>query len=411
MPPTSRLPLVGWIERHSTRLALGFVLLFLLSGVLTLPNYGITWDEGLGNFFFGERYFRYFTSFDPAYLDFNADLPSLAQNQLHLYLSPFRLKAHQFPPIADTLAAASMYLFAYGLHWLNPIDAFHLSAVLLASLFLYCLYRFCVARLGTFAAWMAMLLLATFPRFWADMHFNVKDVPETVFFGLTLLAFWAWHEAPSKRAALLAGLLFGCALGIKANAIFTLPILALTLLPKSPRPAVWRAFWQQQRPRITHYLLMAVSGLSLYLLCWPKLNATPISRLRGYWVYILSQGDRQGQPVWNLDPLRQVVTTMPEWMLLLFCLGLVWVGVNAWRKNTSIWMLLLLWALLPGLLMILSLPRSPGRRFHCQHGRLAGRCLARAGRCRGTEHQHPAHRGCGRGLGRTDPHHAHGARV
>ena len=64
MPPTSRLPLVGWIERHSTRLALGFVLLFLLSGVLTLPNYGITWDEGLGNFFFGERYFRYFTSFD-----------------------------------------------------------------------------------------------------------------------------------------------------------------------------------------------------------------------------------------------------------------------------------------------------------------------------------------------------------
>ena len=31
--------------------ALAFILVFFLSGVLTLPRYGLTWDEGLGNVF------------------------------------------------------------------------------------------------------------------------------------------------------------------------------------------------------------------------------------------------------------------------------------------------------------------------------------------------------------------------
>ena len=43
-------------------MALILVLVFLVSGVLTLPQYGISWDEGLGNLFFGERYFYYLTS-------------------------------------------------------------------------------------------------------------------------------------------------------------------------------------------------------------------------------------------------------------------------------------------------------------------------------------------------------------
>jgi len=39
--------------------AIVFILTFCLSGILTLSEYGMTWDEGLGNVFFGERYLRY----------------------------------------------------------------------------------------------------------------------------------------------------------------------------------------------------------------------------------------------------------------------------------------------------------------------------------------------------------------
>jgi hypothetical protein len=34
-----------------------FALLYLIVGIATLRFYGLTWDEGLGNVFFGERYF------------------------------------------------------------------------------------------------------------------------------------------------------------------------------------------------------------------------------------------------------------------------------------------------------------------------------------------------------------------
>jgi hypothetical protein len=65
-----------------------FVFFYTVFGISTLKYFGLTWDEGLGNLFFGERYFH----------------------------------------------------------------------------------------------------------FWAHMHFNVKDIPETIFFGLIILAFWGWNE-------------------------------------------------------------------------------------------------------------------------------------------------------------------------------------------------------------------------
>jgi hypothetical protein len=50
----------------------------------------------------------------------------------------------------------------------------------------WAIYRFAEPKLGKFAAIMALLFLGTFPRFWADMHFNVKDVPETIFFWIDI---------------------------------------------------------------------------------------------------------------------------------------------------------------------------------------------------------------------------------
>jgi len=44
-----------WFDRHTDWVIGLFVIVFGLSGVITLHNYGITWDEGLGNLFFGER--------------------------------------------------------------------------------------------------------------------------------------------------------------------------------------------------------------------------------------------------------------------------------------------------------------------------------------------------------------------
>ena len=62
-------------HRHPAHtLAVTIVVLFLVSGIATLPLYGMSWDEALGNFFFGERYLRYMTSFEEKYLDFQTEL-------------------------------------------------------------------------------------------------------------------------------------------------------------------------------------------------------------------------------------------------------------------------------------------------------------------------------------------------
>jgi hypothetical protein len=357
--PTERLKipsLLDWLDRNSSRLVLAFVLLFLLSGVLTLHDYGMTWDEGLGNFFFGERYLNYFTTFQETFLDFKADLNALRHQPLHLYQSPFHNIPNEFPPVADTLSAATMYLFSYGLGWLNPIDGFHLATVLLASAFLFSLYRFSAPRLGKLSAWIAILLLASFPRFWADMHFNVKDIPETIFFGWTLMAFWSWYEKPAWGKAILTGLLFGAALGVKANALFILPILGLAILPKSLRREEWAGFVLHLRHQFGQYLGIAATAIAFYFVSWPNLYAHPINNLLAYWKYILSQGGRDGGPNWNLEPLRQAITTTPEWMLILLGLGLVWMVLAGWRKNSALWSLLLLWFAIP--ILRICMPRA-----------------------------------------------------
>jgi hypothetical protein len=63
--------LVESLRRHAKQLVAAYVVLFIILGFITLPRYGFTWDEGVGDVFFGERYIHFFTSLNFAYLDFN----------------------------------------------------------------------------------------------------------------------------------------------------------------------------------------------------------------------------------------------------------------------------------------------------------------------------------------------------
>ncbi|MEA2491721.1 MAG: hypothetical protein QOH21_3513, partial [Acidobacteriota bacterium] len=47
--------------------------LLIAGGLGEIDQYNITWDEASGDYFFGERYLSFFTTFDARYLDFRAD--------------------------------------------------------------------------------------------------------------------------------------------------------------------------------------------------------------------------------------------------------------------------------------------------------------------------------------------------
>lgn len=352
--PARTAALLAWLERRSPALAGLIALLFTASGLLTLNDYGLAWDEGLGNLFLGERYFYYFQTFQQKFLDFKTELAINRSLPLNTFLSPMHAFPHEFPPVMDTLSAASLHLISYRLGWLAPVSAFHLPTVLLAGGFIWLLYHFAAPRLGRLAAGLAILFLATFPRWWGDMHFNIKDVPVTILFAGVIFAYLRWYEKPGWRRAVLTGVLFGLALGIKANAAFLPLVLILGVWPLGWTVAHGKLLLHHLRTAFFHYAGMALSGGVVYFLSWPYLYEDPL-RVKKYFDYILSQGGRSPGTGWNAHPVRMVLFTTPEWMLVFLTAGLFFAGRAVWQgRNTppsleriSLPRLLIVWFTLP----------------------------------------------------------------
>ena len=342
--PSRILWFQSWISRKANVITAGFVVIFLVTGILTLPNYGLTWNEGLGNLFFGERYLHYFKSLNPVNLDFAAELSYNQDHPLNLFNSPYRDSPEEFPPVADTLSAATMYLFSYTLGWVNPIDGFHAFTVILAAIFLWVLYLFAAPRLGRFEAFLAVAFLGLFPRFWGDMHFNNKNVPETIFFGLVMISYISWMEKPGWRKAILTGVLGGMALGTKANAIFIPVILLIGLLPWNFDAQSWKNLWVHLKQYVGQYLSMILAAAIFYIASWPYLYADPYNHLKSYWSYIFSQGDRSGEASFNIDSIRQVLFSMPEIMLVALLIGIV---LALTKIKEPFWRILIAWLVFP----------------------------------------------------------------
>jgi len=338
---------MGWlVEKAQVILPILCAAAFVTAGVVTLPHYGLTWDEGLRHMFFGERYFDFFTSLDTVYLDFDRGDLAIHRRPLNLYYSPRKHFAYAYPPLAQTLSAATMEIFAYRLGWLDPVDAFHLMTVLLSGLLLWVLFRFAAGSLGWLTAFLATLILSTYPRFWGDSHNNPKDIPEAVFFSFAVIAVHSWHTNPSWRRALWAGILFGASLAIKLNAAFIPLVVVLGIWSWEFKWPPWRRVANHLREFFSHYILMFGSAATTYFLLWPYLYPDPITRFKNHLEFMKGFA-RQGPPNWNWDSLIQAITTMPEVVLMLLLVGLCFALCRARRAESSMLYLLGVWLVVP----------------------------------------------------------------
>jgi hypothetical protein len=191
----------------------------------------------------------------------------------------------------------------------------------------------------------SLIFLASFPRFWGDMHFNPKDVPEMVFFGLVILHYYSWFKQPNLLKAIGVGILFSMALGTKLNSIFIPFILLLGIFKWEKGLSDIKTNLTHFRKYSTHYLLMLMSFLITYYFSWPYIWKEPL-RAISYFKYMLSQGGRgfSGTPG---EALLQTITTLPEMMLIFLVIGIVFSMLNL-RKESSDWnRLLLVWLMIP----------------------------------------------------------------
>lgn len=329
--------------------ALLVILTFLTSSWLTLYRFGISWDEGLGNFFFGNRYAQYISSgFDPIYLDFGKDLGD-ANGELSLEgYTPFRDNYFEFPGLIDTLSGLSMRFFSYQLKLVDPVDAFHAVTVLIAALYLWGQYYYTSKLFDRQIALFSILLLATAPRFWGDSHFNPKDIPEAAFFGLSILSFLAWIQKPGLKQGTLVGVFIGFAMAVKANAVFIPVILLLWLLFRS---VIYRKSKVDkltvQKTILQGAWMFLVSGFTYYL-SWPLLYTSP-SLAKLYFQYIFSQGGRQGKGEWSLQPTKMILAGNAEIFVILLCVGLAFIMIMFFKRKSfsAHWLMVLLWFLVP----------------------------------------------------------------
>ena len=310
----------------------------LAVGIPALQDYNVTWDEALGDFFYGERYLSYFTSFDADYLDFEAS-PYPADRTPDLSVSPFRDRPWEYYPLTSTLAAATSTVLSRWIGVLDVFDGFHaVSLLLIAGLLVPLLYDWTRRNFDTVAATAACLLLLTSPRLVAHALANIKDTPEMVFFAASLLLFARGWQDGSRTRIVAAGLIWGMALGTKANALFLPPVALLVVLSARTDEGLGRRL----RAQWTTLALSLAGGLMIFIASWPYLWSHPIERLTLHLEYI---GLRlfATRPESIASPIGSILLTTPVGFLALLAVGLA-IGVpTAIRRREVRWILPLCW--------------------------------------------------------------------
>lgn len=338
---------------------------YLVLLALTSSDYGPNWDAALGELYLGDRYFYFLTTLDRSYLDLSLDNIPLYHRPDHPDFHALSRNVAVFGDVREfvqgvwgfgqVLTAATKHVFYTRLGLLDPIDAHQLAPGLAVAVQCAVLYYFARRYLGSIAAVTALLSLVTFPRYWADLHHDAKDVIEAVFYTLVLCTTYQAVRARSARLVLGAAVLWGMALATKANALF-LPLiigpwLLLDLFEHRRRGAPWLP-----RPALAALCASPLVAFAVFLVCWPYLLLDFPANLREHVGYLRYRAG-VGPDHWQSEALINAVVTMPIAVMVLAAAGLVAMA-RAWRdeRRRGLHLLVLLWLCVP--VLRVSVPRA-----------------------------------------------------
>lgn len=301
----------------------GITILYLMASLITLQDYGVTWD------------FTY---------HFNAGLWHLKQS-----LTATNFIMGPSPPLSDTLPTLGNILFAREFKLLPWDVAYNLYSTLLGSLGIGILYFFVKELTGNWKiALFSSISLAFLPRYFGHLHNNMKDIPQAVFFTLALWFFWRLFKQPTVRNLILASIGFALSFNSKVNGIFV-PIIAGVFMVMSLRPKAHQLF------RILYFISAPLFALALW---WPFWD-NPVARvLETSHSYSTSTTNMPllyfGKIVYSGNdipwhyPFGLLGVTTPVVLLISAVLGFL-IVVRKTISGDQKYLLLLLWFLLPSL--------------------------------------------------------------
>lgn len=338
--------------RNTFFIASGFALLFFILTFATLRDYGTSWDETL-HFSRGHAYINYFLTGTKEYPDPRTHRRSFYQ--LDYQNGDFWFKENGgHPPINGILAALSNYIFYQKLGMLSDIHAHHLFNILVSSVLVFVVVFFAASTFGKFAAVVSFFALVTYPLFWAESHFNVKDPAETAFFSATIWTFYESLRGGKARWLLLSFIFFGLALGVKFNALFIpliiLPYLLIRYRSKLSQPT--RSILLIPKLYLATLFLGPIIVATIFIGSWPFLwDSWPQNLFKVIEYYKQVGIGTRYQPDgffisgFNTFPVQWIIFTTPPVVLFLFLIGLVASWTQRNRRDVST--LLLLWFAVP----------------------------------------------------------------
>lgn len=348
--------------------AFSCALIYFTAAFLTLTDYGISWDETI-HFRRGQAYLHYFLTGDLDYRKMpevnlqgtNGDPVKTLGPRRSFYQNDFHTGEYFIkndsghPPVNGELAAVSNYIFFQKLGVLDDISSHHLFNILAASLLVFVVVSLAAEYFGTFVALISFLSLVTYPLFWGESHFNIKDPPETAFFAATIWAFLQSLKKGSIEWIVLTFIFFALAIGTKFNILF-LPVILLPYLILRYRP-ILSILQGLASANLKKYSLVCVAGLSIigivFIGTWPYLWQNFPGNLMNIFDFYRGIGTGTNyQPEnffifgFNIFPSLWILFTSPPLTLILFILGLAAIVFNKEWKN-YIGVLLVLWFLVP----------------------------------------------------------------
>lgn len=247
--------LFNWARNHAGWL---IVLSFLVLHVLLINDYGLTWDYHFH--FFGGGHFLGLSwqQLEPR------DLP---------YVEPDPRKAWTLPygPIMSIPPVASYIFFSQTLHLLPPDSAYHVPIIFWGVAGIAVLYVFMRQAFSRRIAWIAALLLALTPRYFGDLHNDMKDVPSAVSFALNMWLVWRLMKYKRPIDLVWAILAFAMAFNVKINSVFIPIVFAVWV----SIPLIIRRSFTLPKYVVWYGFLAPVAAFSLWSLFW----ANPIGQL------------------------------------------------------------------------------------------------------------------------------------
>ncbi len=227
----------------------------LIIGIATLNHYGINWDEPY-HYRRGQAFLQYYLTGQKTYnnipkyppLKGDSDNPNFRNGQKNLeevqknpsLSNPnFRRSFYQddswngeffidiensygHPALNGVLAAISNKIFYQKLGILGDLESYRFFIILIVSFTILFIAIFMWKEFGIADSFFATLALATYPLFFAEQHFDIKDPLETSFYALTIVCSYLGVKKNKLFWLIAAVIFFSLALSTKFNIIFSI---------------------------------------------------------------------------------------------------------------------------------------------------------------------------------------------